>query len=146
LLFLRWPSIFAFRAMFTPDLLRKFLVMPELSGVGSAQERAAFVALHIERRTVREAAEALGVSKSQVPNLANVFQTKLAAKIGELERKRIAGSPEYKTAFVALRHRLYELAEESGSDNDYERYRDWTPSREDLAECFGQPSPRFDDE
>jgi hypothetical protein len=101
--------------MFTPDLLRKFLVVPELSGVGSAQERGAFVALHIERRTVREAAEAIGVSKSQVPNLANVFQAKLGAKIGELRRKRIAGSPEYRAAFAALRDRLLELADESGS-------------------------------
>lgn len=137
--------------MFTPDLLRKFLVVPELSGVGSAQERAAFVALHIERRTVREAGEAIGVSKSQIPNLANVFQTKLAAKIGVLRRKRIAGSPEYKAAFAALRDRLLELADESGSyDWDWDgkvghfRYSDGT--REDLAECFGRPSPRFDDE
>jgi hypothetical protein len=137
--------------MFTPDLLRKFLVVPELSGVGSAQERAAFVALHIERRTVREAGEAIGVSKSQIPNLANVFQIKLAAKIGELRRKRIAGSPEYKAAFVALRDRLYELAEESGSDNwDWDgkigHFSDSGASWEDLAECFGLPMPRFDDE
>jgi transposase len=125
-------------------LLRGFVNVPELSAVGNTQERAAFVALHVEGRTVREAAGALGVSKSQVPNLASAFQTKLAAKIGELRRKRIAGSPEYKAAFVALRDRLYALAEESGSV-DY-HWDDWELSREDLAECFGGPSPRFDDE
>jgi hypothetical protein len=130
--------------MYSAELLRGFVNVPELSAVGSAQERAAFIALHVEGRTIREAAVALGVSKSQVPNLANVFQTKLAAKIGELRRKRIAGSPEYKAAFVALRDRLYELADESGSD-DY-HWDDWKLSREDLAECFGGPSPRFDDE
>lgn len=119
--------------------------MPELSSVDSAHERAAFVAIHVEGRTIREAAGALDVSKSQVPNLANVFQTKLAAKIGELRRKRIAGSPEYKAAINALRKRLNELAEESGRDDDRDD-GDWTLSREDLAECFGQPTPRFDDE
>jgi hypothetical protein len=132
--------------MYSAELIRAFVNVPELSAVGSAQERAAFVAIHVEGRTVREAAEALGVSKSQVANLSNLFQAKVAAKIGELQRKHVGGSPEYKAAFVALRHRLYELADESGSDNDYEQYRDWTPSREDLAECFGGPAPRFDDE
>ena len=137
--------------MFTPELLRKFLDLPELSSVGSVQERAAFVAVHVEGRTVREVAEALGVSKSQVPNLARVFQDKLAVKIGELGRKRIGGSPEYKAAFAALRDRLLELADESGSNDwlwngkvGHFRYCDGTP--EDKAECFGQPAPRFDDE
>lgn len=135
--------------MFTPELLRRFLDVPELSNVGSAQERAAFVALHVEGHTVREVGQAIGVSKSQVPNLDNLFQTKLAAKIGELRRKRIVGSPEYKAAFSALRKRLCELAEESGSGYDV---WDWNArikcelSREDLAECFGRPAPRFDDE
>ena len=120
--------------------------VPELSEVGSTQERAAFVALHVEGRTVREAAEAIGVSKSQVANLSNLFQAKVAAKIGELQRKHIGGSPEYKAAFVALRDRLYALSEESGSDAyDWVDW-DWKPSREDLTECFGLPTPRFDDE
>src|SRR5690348_3872658 len=102
--------------MYSAELLRGFVNVPELSAVGNTQERAAFIALHVEGRTVREAAGALGVSKSQVPILASVFQTKLAAKIGELRRKRIAGSPEYKAAFRALQSRLYQLQEDSGSD------------------------------
>jgi len=131
--------------MFTPELLKNFLVAPELSSVGSFKERAAFVALHVDGRTIRDTAEALGVSKSQVPNLATVFQTKLVSKIRELRRKRIAGSPGYKAAFKALRDRLYELAEQSNS-NAYDFDSDWEMSREDLAECFGEPAPRFDDE
>jgi hypothetical protein len=137
--------------MSSAELLRAFVNVPELSPVGSAQERAAFIALHVEGRTLRAAAEALGVSKSQVANLSNLFQAKVAAKIGELQRKRIAGSLEYKAAFVALRGRLYKLADASGNDDrDWDgkighfRYGDGT--REDLAECFGLPSPRFDDE
>lgn len=91
-------------------------------------------------------AEAIGVSKSQVANLSNLLQTKVAAKIGELQRKRIAGSPEYKATFIALRDRLYALAADSGSNRyDWEDL-DWKLSREDLAECFGRPSLRFDDE
>lgn len=132
--------------MYSAQLLRAFVNVPELSAVGSAQERAAFIALHVEGRTTREAAEALGVSKSQVANLCNLFQAKVAAKIGELQRKHIGGSPEYKAAFTALRDRLYQIAEENGSD-DY----DWDDSSsklswEDLAECFGRRSPGFDDE
>jgi hypothetical protein len=121
--------------------------VPELSAVGTAQERAAFIALQVEGRTVRGTAEALGVSRSQVANLCSLFQAKVAAKIGELYRKRISGSHEYKAAFAALRDRLYELAEDSGSsDSDWDD-SNWRPSREDLAECFGaQPIPRFDDE
>lgn len=126
--------------------------MPELSSVGSAQERAAFVAIHVEGRTVRETAGALGVSKSQVANLACLFQTKVAAKIGELQRKHTGGSPEYKAAFNALHKRLCELAEESGSsrydywDGKVGHFSDDGASREDLAECFGGPAPRFDEE
>lgn len=137
--------------MLTPELLRAFVNVPELSAVGSGQERAAFVALHVEGRTIREAAEALGVSKSQVANLSNLFQSKMTAKMGELQRNHIGGSPEYKAAFSALLTRLYQLEDESGS-NDWHwngkvghfRYSDGT--REDKAECFGQPAPRFDDE
>lgn len=120
--------------------------VPELSAVGCAQERAAFIALQVEGRTIREAAEALGVSKSQVANLSNLFQAKVAAKIGELRRKRFGGSPEYKAAFIALRDRLYEIAEENGSDDYDWDYSNSKPSREDLAEAFGLPNPRFDDE
>jgi hypothetical protein len=137
--------------MHSAELIRAFVNVPELSAVGSAQERAAFVALHVEGRTIREAAEVLGVSKSQVANLSSLFQTKVAAKIGELQRKHVGGSPEYRAAFVALRERLYELADESGSDSwDWDgkigHFRDSGASKEDLAECFGLPTPRFDDE
>jgi transposase len=137
------PQVFFLLGMNTRELVKAFLQVPELSTVGSSQERAAFIALHVEGRTIREAAEAFGVSKSQVANLSNHFQAKVSTKIGELQRKHIGGSLEYKAAFIALRDRLYELAEESGSD-DYDW--DWKPSREDLAECFGLPSPRFDGE
>jgi hypothetical protein len=131
--------------MYSAELIRAFVNVPELSAVGSVQGRSAFIALRVEGRTLRAAAEALGVSKSQVANLSNLFQTKVAAKIGELQRKRIAGSPEYKAALVALRDRLYKLADASGSD-DYDWDPDWKFSREDSAECFVLPSPRFDDE
>lgn len=132
--------------MRSAGLLRTFVNVPELSAVGSARERAAFVALHVEGRTVREAAETLNVSKSEVANLSNLFQTKVAAKISELRRKRISCSLEYKAAFTAISNRLYEMAEENGRhDYDWD-YSNWKPSREDLAECFGLPIPRFDDE
>jgi hypothetical protein len=131
--------------MDSAKLFRVFVNVPELSAVGSAQERAAFIALHVEGRTIRESAGALGVSKSQVANLSNLFQAKVAARIGELQRKRVGGSPEYKAAFIALRDRLYEIAEENGADYDWD-YSNSKTSREDLAECFGLRSPRFDDE
>ena len=132
--------------MCSSELLRAFVNVPELSAVGSAQERAAFIALRVEGRTVREAADALGVSKSQVANLSNLFQAKVAARIGDLQRKPAARSPEYKASFIALRYRLFQIAEENGS-NDYDwDDSNWKPSREDLAECFGLSSPRFDDE
>ena len=131
--------------MYSAESLRAFVNVPELSAVGSAQERSAFIALHIEGRTVREAAQAIGVSKSQVSNLANLFQAKIAKKIGELQRNHIGGSHEYKSAFVDLHERLLKLAQESGSDrHDFDS--DWEFSREDRAKCFGLPSPRFDDE
>jgi predicted DNA-binding protein (UPF0251 family) len=132
--------------MYSTDLLRVFVNVPELSAVGSALERAAFIALQVEGRTMREAAEALGVSKSQVANLCNLFRAKVAAKIGELHRNHIGGSPEYKAAFIALRDRLNEIVEENGSDDYDWDYSNSKPSREDLAECFGLPNPRFEDE
>jgi winged helix-turn helix protein len=132
--------------MYSAELLRVFVNVPELSTVGSAQERAAFIALHVEGRTIREAAEALGVSKSQVANLSDLFQAKVAAKIGQLQRKHTGGSPEYKAAFIALRDRLYQIAEENGTDDHDWDDSSWKPSREDLAECFGRRCPRFDDE
>src|ERR1700688_4357723 len=77
------------------ESLKALLELPEMSSVGSAQERAAFIAVHIERRTVRETAQTVGVSKSQIPNLATLFLAKLGAKVRELERKRVPLSKEY---------------------------------------------------
>ena len=124
------------------ELLKAFLQVPELSIVGSALERAAFIAIRLEGRTVREAAHAIGVSKSQVTNLADLFEKKLANRVVELR----TGSEEFRTLYKKLRDRLYQLQGESGSDDDCDRDPDWEFSREDLAECFGLPRPRFDDE
>jgi hypothetical protein len=123
------------------EQFKAFLQAPELSAVGSAQERAAFIAIRIDGRTIREVGQAIGVSKSQVTNLADLFEKKLATKVVELK----TGSEEFRTLYKDLRDRLYQLQEESGSDRD-EYDGDFYPSREDLAECFGSPSPRFDDE
>jgi hypothetical protein len=123
------------------ELLKAFLQVPELSTVGSSQERAAFVAVRLEGQTFREAGQAIGVSKSQVTNLADLFEKKLATRVVELR----TGSEEFRTLYKDLRGRLYQLQEESGSDRD-EYDGDFYPSREDLAECFGLPNPRFDDE
>jgi DNA-directed RNA polymerase specialized sigma24 family protein len=78
-------------------LLKAFLQVPELSTVGSTQERAAFIAVRLEGRTVREAGQAVGVSKSQVTNLADLFQAKLTTRMMGLRRNRIAVSAEYRT-------------------------------------------------
>jgi len=114
--------------------------------VGSTQERAAFIALRIDGQTVREAGQAIGVSKSQVTNLATVFQDKLAARILDLERKRLPVSKEYLELRRALLHHLHELREESGSDEDdwYGGHKigNFSPdgvSREDWAEVRGTP-------
>jgi len=79
----------------TPELLKAFLELPEMQTVGSMQERAAFVSVHVEKRTVRDVAETIGVSKSQVPNLAALFQNKLAFRIASLDKKRVPISKEY---------------------------------------------------
>jgi hypothetical protein len=122
------------------ELLKAFLQVPELLTVGSAQERAAFIAIRIEKRTVREAAEAIGVSKSQVTNLADLFQMKLATKVMELR----TGSEEFRALYKDLRERLYELQEESGSDRFWYEHKvgSFKPgdmSREDRAEAMGMP-------
>jgi hypothetical protein len=125
------------------ELLKAFLQVPELSTVGSAQERAAFIAIRAEGRTVREAAQAIGVSKSQVANLADLFQTKLATRMMELRRKRTAGSEEYRILYKDLHGRLGELQEESGSEDDWvggEKIGSFNAgkmSREDRAEAMG---------
>jgi len=111
--------------------------------VGSAQERAAFISFRLDRRTVREVGQAIGVSKSQVPNLADLFQEKLATRMTELRKKRIAVSAEYQTLYRDLYGQLHTLFAERGSDADW-----WggqkigssntgAVSREDWAEVTG---------
>jgi len=123
--------------MTTPELLKAFLELPEVCTVGRTQERAAFIAVHIERRTIREACEAIGVSKSQVKNLADLFQTKLTTRVSDLGRKRTPVSKEYGELHRALLDQLGKLQEESGS-TDYD-YDDYKLSREDWAEVTGTP-------
>jgi hypothetical protein len=133
------------------ELLKEFLQLPELAAMGSTQERAAFIALHIDRLTVREAGQDIGVSKSQVTNLAGLFQTKLATKMMELKRRGRSVSAQYLTLQRELYGQLWALSYESGS-NDWDwdgkvgNFKVSAVSREDLAECFGEQSPRFDDE
>jgi hypothetical protein len=124
------------------ESLKAFLQVPELSAVGSAQERDAFIVMRLEGRTVREGGQAIGVSKSQVTNLAELFQAKLATRMMELRRKRTVGSAEYRVLYQALYERLCEVREESGSDVDWDAHKvgDFSPgsaSREDLAELTG---------
>jgi hypothetical protein len=127
-----------------PELLKRFLQLPELATVGSTQERAAFIALRVDRRTVREAGQAVGVSKSQVANLADMFQKKLATRMRELSRKPTSGSAEYQSLSRVLYERLGELAEESGSDDwsggqTIGTFKEFAMSREDVAEATGTP-------
>jgi hypothetical protein len=124
------------------EQLKAFLQVPELSTVGSAQERAAFIAIRMEGLTVREAGQAIGVSKSQIKNLADLFQAKLAARIMELRRKRVGGSPEYRCLYQGLYERLCEVREESGSDDYVYEHKvgNFDPqatSQEDWAEMRG---------
>jgi hypothetical protein len=124
------------------ESLKALLQVPELSAVGSAQERPAFISIRLERLTVRDAGQAIGVSKSQVTNLANLFQEKLATRMRELSRKPTARSAEYRVLSQFLYERLCEVAEESGSDRDWDEHKvgDFRPgsaSREDLAELTG---------
>jgi len=134
------------------ESLKAFLELPEMLSVGSAQERAAFIALHIERRTVRETAETVGVSKSQISNLVTLFLAKLSAKVQGLERKRVPLSKEYIERRDALRRYLYELQEESGSDDFSDvdntkigNFRPGAVSREDWAEARGLPLNELDE-
>jgi hypothetical protein len=132
--------------MNTPELLRMFLQVPELSSLGSPQERAAFIALRLDGRTVRQAGQAIGVSKSHVQNLANLFEVKLAKKIRQIGNTREARwSPEYRRLYEAL------IADVPRDYDDYGGHKigNFKPgglNREDWAEAFGGPSPRFDDE
>lgn len=113
--------------------------------VGSPQERAAFIALRIEGQTVREAAQAIRVSKSQVSNLAALFQDKLATRMKDVERKRLPVSKEYLELRRALLDHLHQLEEENGSNDDWyggHKIGNFVPgsvSREDWAEVTGTP-------
>lgn len=115
------------------ELLKAFLQVPKLSTVGSAQERAAFIAIRVEGRTVREAAQAIGVSKSQITNLADLFQAKLATRVMELR----TGSEEYRILYRSLQGRLYEVQEENGTEDYRGEPHRHKLSREDYAEVTG---------
>jgi len=125
--------------------LKALLQLAETCMVGNAQERAAFIALHINGQTLREAGKAIRVSKSQVMNLATLFQDKLAARMQDMERKRLPVSKEYLELRRALLDHLHELQEESGSDDsgiDDTKIGNFSPSntnREDWAEATGMP-------
>ena len=126
------------------ELLKTFLQVPELSTVGNPQERAAFIALHIDGRTVREAGEAIGVSKSHVRNLADLFQAKLTKKIMEIGKKRdTPWSPEYRRLYEELSELLpYDY----GGDHKIGNFDPQAVTREDWAEARGGVILRFDDE
>jgi hypothetical protein len=133
------------------ESLRALLQLPEMCMVGSVQERAAFIALRVDEQTVREAGQAIGVSKSQVTNLAALFQDKLAKRIMDVERKRLPVSQEYLEMRRALLGQLHELQEESGSDDsgiDDTKVGNFSPgsvSREDWAEVRGIPLRDLDE-
>lgn len=122
------------------EQLKAFLQVPELSTVGSTQERAAFIAIRVEKQTVREAGQAIGVSKSQVANLADLFQEKLATRMMELRRKRVLVSAEYRTLSRDLYEILAWLRSAHDVDDDWHKVGDFDPcrvSREDWAEATG---------
>lgn len=136
------------------ELLRRLLEAPEMSGVGTPEERAAFIALRIKLLTVREAAEAIGVSKSHVPNLVSQFQAKLTKKMAEIRRKGAAEwSAECRTACQGLYDELSLLKHYSGSDwktdwlggHKIGNFDTGTASQEDWAEMRGG-RVRLDDE
>jgi hypothetical protein len=130
--------------MTPPELLRMLLEAPELSAVGSSQERAAFIALRIDCRTVRDAGEALGISKSNVTNLAVLFMAKLSKRVIETRNKRESTwSVEFRRLHEEVLH-LFPYDDEGGvTIGDFEP---GSMSREDRAEATGRPTSRFDDE
>jgi hypothetical protein len=129
--------------MDTRESLKAFLKVPELSTVGNVQERAAFIAIRLDGRTVRETGEAIGVSKSQVTNLADLFQVKLVRRMIELRRKRIPSSAEYQTLYRDLREQLAWLQYVHETDDDWwgghkiGNFDTTKISREDWAEATG---------
>jgi hypothetical protein len=125
------------------ESIKAFLDVPELFLVGSPQERAAFIAIRLEGRTVREAAKAIGVSKSHVPNLADMFQEKLMTRLAELSKGRSV-SVEYRKLHQQLYRVLRKLADESGSEDYVDgakigKYDPQAASQEDWAEVRGTP-------
>jgi len=132
-------------SMNVPELLKMVLQVPELSTVGSPQERAAFIALHLEGRTVREAGQAIGISKSNVKNLADLFQTKLSKKMREMRKKRgTTWSAEYQRVFTELSEILLDEDWEGGYKIGHFDPNGF--SQEDWAEVRGGSGPKFDDE
>ncbi len=125
------------------ELLRLLLKTPELSIVGSPEERAAFIALRIDGLTVRDAGQAIGISKSHVPNLADLFQVKLRRKVIELRYQR---ESTLSVEFRELQEELYNLMPPEHEDHvRIGNYEDGM-SREDRAEATGRPYPKFDGE
>ena len=114
-----------------------FLQAPELSTVGSPQERAAFIALRIEGRTVREAGQAIGVSKSNVANLAGLFQAKLTKRMMEMRR----GTATWSTEYRRLNTELLELMPFDDGDwlggHKVGNFDTGAASQEDWAEMRG---------
>jgi hypothetical protein len=129
------------------ELLRRFLQVPELSTVGSSQERAAFIALRIDGHTVRTAGQAIGISKSGVANLANLFQAKLKRKMIELGKKgESTWSAEYGLLYAELSELMPDGYDEYGGGHKIGNFSTDSFSQEDWAEVRRGASPRFDDE
>lgn len=120
-----------------------FLQLPELSTVGTPQERAAFIALRVEGRTVREVGQAIGVSKSGVNKLAELFQHKLKRKMIEVGRKRDTCSPEFRRLRAELLELFLDHDDWAGKIGSFDPH---TYSREDWAECRTGVRLKFDDE
>lgn len=127
-----------------PEFLKMLLRVPELTTVGLPEERAAFIALRIDGRTVREAGNVIGVSKSHVANLADLFQAKLCKKIVEMRRKRPS---TWSTEYQHLERELWELMppDYSGGGHKIGNFSPGDMSQEDRVEAMGWGSPRFDD-
>ena len=130
------------------ELFKALMRVPELSTVGSPEERGAFSGLRIDGRTVREVGRAIGVSKSHVANLADRFQAKLIKRMAELRRKPAASySTEFQNVCQGFRARLSGITsfDDDWTDHKIGNFRPGATSREDWAECTGEPL-LFEDE
>jgi hypothetical protein len=127
------------------ELLKAFLQVPELSTIGTAEERAAFIAVRLEGRTVRDVGQAVGISKSNVKNLADLFQHKLSKKIGEMKKR---GAASWSAEYLRLYTRLSEILPPEDWEGGYKigKFEPNGFSQEDWAEARGDSGPRFDDE